>query len=162
MAETRETVDPGEIRRWIDHAEITELINRYAKLFDERKFTATLPALFTEDAYVELPPGDHRGLAGLDQFHEQVMTPFGSTQHIMTNVLTEIDGAQAVFRANTHVTHVVLPPPGTSPDAADNLFVAGGILSGTTVRTAAGWQFQNVVLDVVWRAGDFGPPPAEE
>ncbi|MFI1920068.1 nuclear transport factor 2 family protein [Nocardia sp. NPDC020380] len=161
MAQTTENIESDEIRRWIDHAEITELINRYAKVFDERTFTAALPTLFIDDVHVELPPGDHRGIVDMDQFHAQVRAPFGCTQHILTNVLTEVDLTRAVFRANTYVTHVVLPATGSSHDEPDNLFVAGGILSGTTVRTAQGWRFQNVVLDVVWRSGDFGPPPPE-
>ncbi|MFC9434515.1 nuclear transport factor 2 family protein [Nocardia sp. NPDC057030] len=161
MAHTTENVESSEIRRWIDHAKIAELINHYAKVFDERTFTTALPALFTEDAHVEMPPGDHRGIVDLDHFHDQVMAPFGRTQHIFTNVLTDLDLTQAKFRANTHVTHVVLPTPGSRQDGTDNLFVAGGTLSGTTVRTTRGWRFRNVVLDVVWRSGDFSPPQPE-
>jgi hypothetical protein len=150
------------IQRWIDHAEIAELILRYAKLFDERNFEVTLPALFSEDAHVELPPGDHRGLTGMGAFHDDVMAPFGATQHIFTNILTDVDSDRASFRCNTSVTHVVLPTSDSTSAGSDNLFVAGGVLSGTTIRTSAGWRFRRVNLEVIWRTGDFGSGPNAE
>ncbi len=139
-----------------DRTAIRELVDRYAKVFDDRSFSAMLPTLFVPDGEIELPPGGHHGLEGMDDFHKDVMRPFGPTQHIFTNTLVDINGDRATFQANTHVTHTVLQEDGTADD--NNLFLAGGVLAGVTVRTTAGWRFQTVTLDVIWRQGDFGPP----
>jgi hypothetical protein len=136
---------------------VTELLDRYARLFDDRNFAAALSTLVTQDARIELPPGEHRGIDGMDLFHSETMSPFGPTQHIFASHLIEIDGDRASFRANAHITHV-LPPTGTSERHSDDLFVVGAVLTGEAVRTPAGWRIQEAVLEAVWRQGDFGPP----
>ncbi|MCU1648093.1 MAG: hypothetical protein JWN03_8368 [Nocardia sp.] len=148
----------AEIQRLADRIAISELLDRYAELFDDRTFTATLPTLFTEDANVELPPGDHHGIEGMDAFHADVMSPFGATQHIFTNYLIDLADNRADFRAKTLVTHHVPPSSPKSGDAHD-FFVAGGLLTGAVTRTPDGWRFRQVLLDVIWRQGDFGPGP---
>jgi hypothetical protein len=146
------------MRRLIDRAAITELVDRYAKLFDDRSFSTTLPLLFTDDAHVELPSCSHRGLDGMDKLHEHVMAPFGPSQHLFTNTLIDIMGERASFRANTHVTHTVL----TETENADQrlYFLAGGTLTGTVLRGPQGWRFEKLVLDILWRRGHlrFGGP----
>ena len=114
-----------------------------------------LPGLVTDDARIELPPGDHLGIEGMDGFHAQTMSVFGSTQHIFANHLIDLDGDRARFRANAHITHVL--PPSGSAEGADKLFVVGAVLTGEAVRTPGGWRIREVVLDAVWRQGDFGP-----
>ncbi len=139
-----------------DRAAIRELVDRYAKVFDDRSFTAMLPTLFVPDSEIQLPPGGHHGLEGMDDFHKDVMRPFGPTQHLFTNTLVDTDDDRATFQANTHVTHTVLKDDSTADD--NNLFLAGGVLAGVAVRTSFGWRFQSVTLEAIWRQGDFGPP----
>lgn len=168
----------AEVQRLIDTNKIEELINRYAKAFDERNFAETMPVIFLNDAHVVLPPGEHRGMHGLADFHHSVMTPFGATQHIFTNILVGLSENTSSFRANTYVTHVIRHhevPPSSDSEAnqslpqnerettirtaeGEALFIAGGVLHGTSVRTLEGWKMENVTLDVIWRYGDFGGP----
>jgi SnoaL-like domain len=146
-----------EVQRLCDRAAVTELLDEYARLFDDRDFSVALPSLVTNDARIELPPGEHRGIDGMDDFHSQTMSPFGPTQHIFASHLIDLDGDSANFRANAHITHV-LPPSGTLEHHTDNLFVVGAILTGEAVRTAAGWRIREATLEAIWRQGDFGPP----
>ncbi|MFC1437072.1 nuclear transport factor 2 family protein [Streptacidiphilus sp. N1-10] len=150
---------PADLAHFIDRAAISELVDRYSKLFDDRTFSETLPTLFTDDAFVELPSGEHRGLDGLDKFHEHVMTPFGPTQHLFTNTLVDTAGERASFRTNTYVTHTVLAAAESQSTDKGSYFLAGGTLTGTVLRTTQGWRFEKVVLDVIWRQGnlDFRP-----
>jgi hypothetical protein len=144
-----------QLRRLSDRVAVAELLDRYAKLFDERNFDEALPALVTPDAHIELPPGEHWGAEGMDAFHAETMTPFGPTQHIFASHLIDLDGDRARFRANAHITHVLLPI-GSDGDP-DNLFVVGAVLTGEAIRTPDGWRIHKAVLDAVWREGDFGP-----
>ena len=145
----------ADLQQVIDRIAITELLDRYAKLFDDRTFTTTSPMLFTKDAHVVLPPGDHEGLDGMDAFFECTLAPFGRTQHIFANYIIDITNDDAVIRANGHVTHVL--PRADPTDEKDKLFVVGLVVTGTVIRTSDGWRFKQVALDVVWRQGDFGP-----
>ena len=146
----------AEVRRLSDRAAVTELLDRYAKLFDERNFDEALPELVTRDARIELPPGEHQGIEGMDVFHSETMSVFASTQHIFTSHLIDLDGDHAGFRANAHITHVL--PSSGSAAPADDLFIVGAVLTGEAVRTPDGWRIRDAVLDAVWRQGDFGPP----
>jgi hypothetical protein len=123
---TQELDLQAEIARLVDRAAITELIDRYAKLFDDRVFGTTLPLLFTEDAYVEPSSGSHQGLDGLGKLHGDVTYPFGPTQHLFTNTLVDITGDQAAFRTNTYtyVTHTVLSETKFADQGV--YFLAGG------------------------------------
>lgn len=140
------------INDWLDKAEIGELLNRYAKVLDERNFQDALPMLFDVDCVVDFPPGEHRGLDGLAAHHDAVMAPFLRTQHLFTNFVVDLKGNQASIRANVLVTHV------EDVDAQEGLFIVGGVLTGAAIRTADGWRIAKVVLDPVWRQGK-GPGP---
>jgi hypothetical protein len=146
----------AEVRRLSDRAAVTELLDRYAKLFDDRNFDEGLSTLVTADAHIELPPGEHLGTEGMDVFHSETMSPFGPTQHIFASHLIDLDGDRAGFRANAHITHVL--PPAVSAESADKLFVVGAVLTGEAVRTPDGWRIRKAVLEAIWRQGDFGPP----
>jgi hypothetical protein len=133
---------------------IAERIDQYALLFDKRNFTEKLPDLFVDDASVNLPPGDedHDGIVGLDAYHERTMVPFGPTHHVFANYLIDVQGNTAAFRANTLVTHVI---PESGQEGASHLFIAGGVLTGTAMRTGNIWKFSQIKLDPVWRQGEF-------
>jgi hypothetical protein len=122
---TAPNVDPQAttaLRRLADHFAVSEVLDRYARVLDDRTFSATLPTLFTSDAQVRLPNRRvHGGIDGLDHFHIDVVSPFGRTQHIFTNYLIDVTGHQGAFRANTLATHHL---PRVDP-GIDNLFVAG-------------------------------------
>jgi hypothetical protein len=146
----------AEVQRLSDRAAVTELLDRYARLFDDRNFGDALSTLVTADAHIELPPGEHLGIEGMDVFHLETMSPFGPTQHIFASHLIDLDGDRAGFRANAHITHVL--PPAASAGSADELFVVGAVLTGEAVRTPDGWRIHKAVLEAIWRQGNFGPP----
>lgn len=138
----------------IDRDAIGRLLDRYALAFDLRNFSAALPSLFAKDCAVELPPGSHRGLAGLGSFHAAVMAPFARTQHVFANYIIDVAGNQARFRASTLITHVGKDDAG----AEDELFVVGGTLEGDVIRKAGVWLISRAKLEPIWRHGEgLGP-----
>ncbi|MHC1481500.1 nuclear transport factor 2 family protein [Frateuria aurantia] len=134
---------------------IESLLNRYAQAFDDRSFDMTLGALFTNDCLVDLPPGVHRGITGLEQFHAAVMAPFERTQHVFTNYIIGLNGDKATFRANAHVTHLITC--GDNPEVSE-LFLVGGVLTGSAVMLSNRWRISTVTLVPIWRNGE-GPGP---
>ena len=138
----------------VDRGAVGSLLDRYACVFDERNFSEVLPALFSFDCVVDLPPGTHQGVSGLDKFHADVMARFAGTQHVFTNYIIDLDGDHASFRANAHVTHVELD----DQDVEGGLFVVGAVVTGSAVRTDGRWLIRSVCLEPTWRQGG-GPGP---
>ncbi len=122
-----------EVRRLSNRAAVSDLLNRYAKMFDDRNFAEALPTLITADADIELPPDKYQGTDSdsMAVYHAEAVSPFGPTQHIFTSHLIDLDGESAQFRANCHVTHTL--PPFAADGSPDNLFVVGSILAGEAV-----------------------------
>lgn len=142
-----------DVLELVDRSAIGLLLDLYAQIIDERRFEALLESIFTIDCLVELPPGVHRGVLGLCAFHANVMAPFTQTQHVFANYAIAVNGAQATFRANAHVTHVE-----ANSYEGSGLFIAGGVLTGTAVLSEDGWKLSSVKLEPVWRDGE-GPGP---
>lgn len=148
-------MDEKTLQKWVTHSEIVRLLNCYAQTLDERSFKVVLPTLFSTNCTIELPPGTHHGLDGLDVFHAAVMAPFARTQHVLSNFLTDAHDDQTSFRANALITHVELDHQGVEKDG---LFVVGAILTGTAAVEEGGWRIQTLALNPFWRSGD-GPGP---
>lgn len=142
-----------DILEIMDRSAIGSLLDSYAQIIDERRFEALIESIFTNECLVELPPGVHRGISGLDAFHAAVMAPFTHTQHVFANYSIVVNGEQATFRANTHVTHME-----ADCREGNGLFVAGGVLTGTATLSGDEWRLSSVTLEPIWRIGE-GPGP---
>ncbi|WP_424217312.1 nuclear transport factor 2 family protein (plasmid) [Streptomyces sp. BI20] len=143
-----------DVQGLLDRAEIGGLLDRYARVFDVRDFGAVVPTLFTADCAVNLPPGTHEGVEGLDAFLAAVMAPFDRTQHVFTNYIVGVRGGRADYRANARITHLM----SATGSRVDEVFTVGAVITGTATRTAEGWRLSTTTLDPVWREGE-GPGP---
>jgi hypothetical protein len=152
---TRHAVSRKDLLELLNRSAIALLLDRYAQALDDRCFEKPLKTLFSNDCLVELPPGAHRGLDNLDLFHCAVMAPFRQTQHIFTNYVINIARKKATFRANMHAIHVC-----SDADSGEEngLFIAGGLLTGTSILSCDGWRISRIALQPIWRHGK-GPGP---
>jgi hypothetical protein len=153
-------------RELIDHAQIVELINRFARELDERvrhpgRFDEEWARLFfTEDAAVDYPVGSYAGVAAIAKGVRQAMGKFLRTQHLHANHLVDVDGDNAVVRWDLVATHVLRESsPESGGEGVGPLFRVGDYYEGEAVRTARGWRFRSMTLHVVWMTGT--PPPRD-
>ncbi|WP_165987068.1 nuclear transport factor 2 family protein [Streptomyces sp. YIM 98790] len=129
-----------------DRLEIQELVTRHALWMDERARTDPR-LLFTEDVSVTTPAGPVQGIGPLvDRIHRHHPAE-ERAQHLLGNVLVDLDGDRAAVRALLHVTRI--PRPDAEP-----LFL-GGTYEYQAVRTAAGWRLSRLKMTPLWRTGPW-------
>jgi hypothetical protein len=131
-----------------DRSEITELVSRLGVWLDEKRFDEAR-SIITEDATAKTPGGS---VAGVDQVAEQARrNHVVPTQHVITNVLIDLDRDRATVGANLIATFV------HSPDPSGPLFQRGERYTFEAVRTADGWRLSRVESRPIWNIGPRGP-----
>lgn len=127
-----------------DRQAITDLVSRLGLWLDEKRFYDT-EALFTEDVTVATPGGRAQGV-GLVAEQARRNHDYERIQHVITNVLIDLDGDRAQVRANLIAT---LVPSAAEPAAHATL---GERYRFDAVRTPQGWRLSRVEVDPIWTA----------
>ncbi|HEY7622048.1 MAG TPA: nuclear transport factor 2 family protein [Solirubrobacteraceae bacterium] len=126
-----------------DRQAITDLVSRLGLWLDEKRFYDT-ESLFTEDVTVATPGGQAQGV-GLVAAQARRNHDYERIQHVITNVLIDLDGDRANVRANLIAT---LVPSAAEPAAHATL---GERYRFEAVRSDAGWRLARVEVEPVWR-----------
>lgn len=140
-----------------DYLEITETIYRYFAALDQRTFDAeTFQRLFAKDGAIVRPNGARTvGPDAIRASHATSMERFRATQHLTSGLSIDLtDASHAAFRLNLvamHLWRADLGDPQASPD--HNYFLAGGVVTGSALKTEAGWRLLEIRNEVVWRQG---------
>ena len=144
-------------REWGHVVEITEVINRYFAALDEKQFeSSTLGQIFTPDARVVRPNGNAMiGPEEIGKSHARSFSRFRATQHLTSGfIITRKSGNVAEFRANLVAMHLWADGEGdTSVDPRENYFLAGGVITGTVMLGAGGWQISEARNEPTWMQG---------
>jgi hypothetical protein len=131
------------VQELADRAEIADLVTRLGRWLDADQ--ASDPrALFDEAVRVRTPGGEAEGLdrvvAQARRTHERART-----QHVITNVLVELDGDRARAGANLLVAFV--PEAGGAEP-----YTLGERYAFEAVRGPAGWRLSRIEVEPVWRS----------
>lgn len=155
MVETLEAYDPSvlapdarlrrQLRELMDRGEITDLVTRLGFWLDEKRFDGARE-IFAEAVTVETPGGRAQGMERLIEQARRNHEPFERMQHVITNVLIDLDGDRATVRANLIAT---LVPHADAPDLHFNL---GERYAFEALRTPAGWRLSQVRVTPIWRS----------
>ena len=153
------TID-ATLRQLVDRNEIADLVHRLGVVLDYGKFD-DLRALLTEDTSVRTPGGTAEGREAVIAQARRNHPPKQPIQHVITNILVDLDGARAQARANLVVYFG--PPAGTPnspvPVAPPVEYTTGEVYQYELVRTSEGWRFSRIQTTPVWRSGTpFRPP----
>lgn len=129
----------ADVRALRDRAELTDLVSRLGRWLDGQA-TGDPTALFVEDVRVSTPGGQATGRANLvAQAQRNHAVP---TQHVITDVLSEVDGDAATIRANLVVTFV---------DGPLGHHQLGEVYGFEAAHTDDGWRLTSVTVSPVWR-----------
>jgi hypothetical protein len=122
-----------------DRREITDLVSHLGLWLDEGRFDEA-PSILIDDVTVDTPGGHAEGIehviaqARRNHQHDHL-------QHVITNVLIDLDGDHATVRANLVVTFA--DDAVTSQQGERYRFEA--------VRTPDGWRLSRVEVVQVWK-----------
>jgi SnoaL-like domain len=125
-----------------DRQAITDLVSRLGQWLDERRFDDPR-SILTEDVTVATAGG---AAQGIDRVAAQARRTHDveGLQHVITNVLIDLDGDRATVRANLIVTFV------PRADAPDSNTMRGERYRFEAVRTPRGWRLSRVEVDPIW------------
>ncbi|HVK23266.1 MAG TPA: nuclear transport factor 2 family protein [Actinokineospora sp.] len=122
--------------------EITQLVYRLGACLDDHRFD-DLVGLFTADATARTPGGEAAGrdavIAQATRNHEE----YQRIQHLISNVLVDVDGSAASVRANLVGTFV-------GSDGAPVLEL-GAVYRFGARRVGDGWRLSAVEVEPLWR-----------
>jgi SnoaL-like domain len=132
-------IDTTLLHDLTDRREISDLVSRLGLWLDEGRFDEA-PSVLTPDVAVSTPGGQAQGIervvAQARRNHE-----YAHLQHVITNVLIDLDGDRAAVRANLVVTF--------ANDAISSQ--QGERYRFEALRTPAGWRLSSIEVEPVWR-----------
>jgi hypothetical protein len=155
------TID-ASLQQLVDRNEISDLVHRLGVVLDEGQFD-DLRSLLAQDATVRTPGGIAEGREAVIAQASRNHPAEQPIQHVITNILVDLDGARAQARANLVV---YFGPLGGASDSAVPLappveYTTGEVYHYDLVRTSEGWRFSRIQTTPVWRSGTpFRPPPS--
>lgn len=131
-----------------DKQDIAEVCYRYGVAVDNRDW-ALLSSCFLPDAnaFYEGLPACH-GYQAIEDTCNRALSPLSGSQHLIGNVLVQLDGDTATAQCYVQAQHVKLGTEG------GDLFVFAGRYRDTLVRTPAGWKITERFLDAMWTDGN--------
>jgi hypothetical protein len=158
-----------------DRSEITDLVSRLGACLDGGHFD-DMRSLLAEEATAQTPGGTSEGRDAVIAQAMRNHDPRWGYEHVITNVLVDLDGDRGTVRAN--VVLYAAPAGTTAPDRATEppnpidpagatppllapkvTFILGGVYRFDVVRTDQGWRFSRVATTSVWHWGTR-PRPA--
>lgn len=143
------THDIARLRRQtqelMDRSELADLVSHQALWLDEQRFDDAR-SVFTEDATGDFPSGPVHGVERLARQARRNHATFDRTQHVVTNILVDLDGDRATVRANLIANFI------HDAKAAAPTFAIGERYRFEAVRTPRGWRFSRVEVAPVWRS----------
>ncbi len=142
-----------DLRLIQDHLEITQVIQKVGRAFDEKRHDALLPTLFTEDASIRYllsgqqmdfsPPA---GFAVFKHFHERCFW----TQHLIAPSVIEVMGDTARASSPVQAIHIQI-----REDGSRNTWIVGACYFDELVRRADGWRIARRTVPAPHDQGAF-------
>jgi hypothetical protein len=134
---------PPALAQLAERDEIARLVYRLGACLDEGRFDG-MRDLFVDDAVASTPGGVAEGIDALIAQAARNHSPDAGIQHLITNVLVDLEGDRATVRANLLVSFARPDPDADAPSTLAEVyrFVAR--------RTSMGWRLVRVDAHPVW------------
>jgi 3-phenylpropionate/cinnamic acid dioxygenase small subunit len=138
----------SELEAVIDKLAITELCYRYALALDNCDWEA-LRACFTSDVRAQWPNmPEFQNYDEMENTCRDINERLTGAQHLISNVIVEIDGDEADCWSYFQTQVVRTGTPG-----GDN-FTIGCKCRDRLVRTPQGWKIRTRRMDLIWTDGN--------
>lgn len=135
-----------------DHLEITQVIQRYGKALDEKKYDL-LNKVFTQDAELVYLLGEQLiklPFSESDNLFKQFLTRCFWTSHLISNPVIELNGDAAESRSHVTATHIQV-----KNDGSRNTWIVSGAYEDQLTRTSSGWRIKKRIANAPYEEGEF-------
>jgi hypothetical protein len=140
------------LRALLDRSEIADLVARSLVAIDEGRFD-DLRTIYTEDSTASAPGGQARGRDAIVAQVSGNHTPERRSQHLVGDVVVDLDGDTAQARANVFAAFAPSAPDDASPLAPPAQVTFGTVYRYRAVRTPGGWRLSAVEITPLWVSG---------
>jgi hypothetical protein len=152
------TID-ATLQQLVERDEITNLVARLGVALDEGRFDE-MRSLLTDDVTVRTPGGTAEGREAVIAQARRNHRLEQPSQHMITNLLIDLDGDQAQARANLMVA---FGPLGGAKDSSRPRelpveYTTGQVYRFDLMRTSDGWRLAGIENTAVWTSGTPIPP----
>jgi ketosteroid isomerase-like protein len=98
-------MDPDRLQRLCDERDIQRALTLFARAMDDRDWTA-MAEILADDAEGDFGTGRLHGSAAIIELIRGYLDNCGPTQHLLGNVVIDVDGNTAVSRAYIRDVHL--------------------------------------------------------
>jgi 3-phenylpropionate/cinnamic acid dioxygenase small subunit len=137
------------LKEVLDREAISDLIHRFGVVLDDQRFD-DLQSVFAEDATITTPGGRAQGLDAIVAQATRNHTPELRTQHLVTDLVVDLDGERARARAN----YLAVFATGSGDPAPSPRFQIGSVYRFELVRTTGGWRLHTMEMLPTWAVGE--------
>jgi 3-phenylpropionate/cinnamic acid dioxygenase small subunit len=137
------------LKEVLDREAISDLIHRFCVVLDDQRFD-DLQSVFAEDATITTPGGRAQGLDAIVAQATRNHTPELRTQHLVTDLVVDLDGERARARAN----YLAVFATGSGDPAPSPRFQIGSVYRFELVRTTGGWRLHTMEMLPTWAVGE--------
>jgi 3-phenylpropionate/cinnamic acid dioxygenase small subunit len=141
-------MDQTKLQLLYDRMEIMDTQNRYATSVDLRDWDLFL-SCYTEEMIADMvsvgfeepltmSSKDFRAII------QQAVSPFDSTQHLLSNFVIDVDGDSATCVCYLQAQHF------SEDDTGAHSVLIGGYYSNSLIRTPAGWRINKYKVVKTW------------
>jgi 3-phenylpropionate/cinnamic acid dioxygenase small subunit len=137
-----------ELAGLLDRQQVVDVLVRYTLALDSRDW-ALLRTCFADSAvarYSGLRPAN--GYAAIEDVCRRSLEPLTASQHLLGNILIELDGGHARATSYVQAQHVRTGLPG------GDKYIVAGIYRDELSRTPDGWRIARRELDQLWTDGN--------
>lgn len=135
-----------------DHVEINQLIQRYGRALDEKKYDL-LKTVFAPDAELVYLLGEQMiklPMSESDNLFKKFLTKCYWTSHLISNPVLEIRGDTAESRSHVTATHIQI-----KQDGSQNIWIVSGAYEDELVRLSGGWRIKKRIANAPYVEGEF-------
>jgi 3-phenylpropionate/cinnamic acid dioxygenase small subunit len=139
--------DADAAQQLADQQEIADLCVRYTTALDTRDW-ALLESCFARSPGFVHPGGRLEGFPAILERTKAALIPLTATQHLLGNIVVQVDGDTARSVCYFQAQHVRTGTPG------GETYIIAGSYADTLTRSAGGWKITERVQTYIWRDGN--------
>ncbi|WP_173817317.1 nuclear transport factor 2 family protein [Mycobacterium sp. IEC1808] len=129
-------MDSDRLRILLDERDIERALKQFARAMDDRDWAA-IAEILADDAEGDFGTGRLRGSAAMIELIRGFLDHCGPTQHLLANVVIDVDGDTAITRAYVHDVHL-----SSDANPATRFYTLGDYRDTWHRRSDGTWELQ--------------------